>query len=85
MCDAKEVTLRIDCPKEKLMRKVLIALLTLLIVDSFVFAADPIESSVNLINTLDKRISALEAAGGDATQFEQLKIQVQNLNAKYNL
>lgn len=48
MCDAKEVTLRIDCPKEKLMRKVLIALLTLLIVDSFVFAADPIESSVNL-------------------------------------
>ena len=48
MCDAKEVTLRIDCPKEKLMRKVLIALLTLLIVGSFVFAAEPIESSVNL-------------------------------------
>ena len=40
-----------------------------------------LESSVNLINTLDKRISALEAAGGDATQFEQLKIQVQNLQA----
>lgn len=40
-----------------------------------------LESSVNLINTLDKRISALEASGGDATQFEQLKIQVQNLQA----
>lgn len=40
-----------------------------------------LESSVNLINTLDKRISALEAAGGDATQFEQLKTQVQNLQA----
>lgn len=40
-----------------------------------------LESSVNLINALDKRISALEAAGGDATQFEQLKTQVQNLQA----
>lgn len=40
-----------------------------------------LESSVNLIKTLDKRISALEAAGDDATQFEQLKIQVQNLQA----
>ena len=40
-----------------------------------------LESSVNLINTLDKRISALEAAGGDVTQFEQLKMQVQNLQA----
>ena len=40
MYDAKEVTLRIDCPKEKLMRKVLIALLTLLMVGGFVFAQD---------------------------------------------
>lgn len=38
-----------------------------------------LESSVNLINTLDRRITALENAGVNASQFNQLKAQVQEL------
>ena len=67
MCDAKEVTLRIDCPKEKLMRKVLIALLTLLMVGGFVFAADPIISSVNLTANVAAGNGVTPPSGDDGT------------------